>query len=122
MSFCYYDNLFADDVTDVYSPDSYGTPNDVYSVLLSKDVLSCTGCVDQQFYNRECLLNHTIDMQYFPHTWQSLLSFANSLADFTMLTTLEQNWNLTAIPNPDGDGPMWDTWMLPFSKLKVKHD
>lgn len=29
------------------------TPNDVYSVLLSKDVLSCTGCVDQQFYNRE---------------------------------------------------------------------
>ncbi len=59
-------------MTDVYSPDSYGTPNDVYSVLLSKDVLSCTGCVDQQFYNRECFLNHTIDMQYFPHTWQSL--------------------------------------------------
>jgi hypothetical protein len=61
-------------------------------------------------------------MQYFLHTWQSLLSFANSLADFTMLTTLEPNRNLTAIPNPDGDGPMWDTCMLPFSKLKVKHD
>ncbi|CEO60381.1 hypothetical protein PMG11_05010 [Penicillium brasilianum] len=80
------------DENDVYSPDSYGTPNEVYSVLLGKDVLSCTGCVDQQFYNH-----------------------------FTQLTTLEQNWNLTNIPNPDGNGAMWDSWMLPFSKLKAKH-
>jgi hypothetical protein len=43
------------------------------------------------------------------------------LTDFTQLTTLEQNWNLTKIPNPDGNGAMWDSWMLPFSKLKAKH-
>jgi hypothetical protein len=49
-------------------------------------------------------------------------SHANILTDFTQLTTVEQNWNLTAIPNPDGDGPMWDTWMLPFAKLKAKHN
>lgn len=40
--------------------------------------------------------------------------------DFTQLTTIEKNWNLTNIPNPDGDGPMWDSWMLPFSKLRAK--
>lgn len=45
---------------DVYSPDSYGTPNDVYSVLIGKDVLSCTGCVDEQFYNREYFLDHAM--------------------------------------------------------------
>jgi hypothetical protein len=39
-----------------------------------------------------------------------------------MLTTLEQNRNLTNIPNPNGDGAMWDCWMLPFSKLKAKHN
>lgn len=40
-------------MTDIYSPASYGTNNDVYSVLLGNDVVSCTGCVDEQFYNRQ---------------------------------------------------------------------
>jgi hypothetical protein len=56
---------------DVYSPESYGTPNDVYSALISKDVLSCTGCVDQQFYNREYSLNSA--MHYKPLAWLSFI-------------------------------------------------
>jgi hypothetical protein len=47
---------------DVYSPDSYGTPNDVYTVLLGKDILSCTGCVDEQFYNRQSFLDSVISL------------------------------------------------------------
>jgi hypothetical protein len=32
--------------------------------------------------------------------------------------TVEQNWNLSTIPNLDGDGSQWDSWMLPFGKLQ----
>jgi hypothetical protein len=104
---------------DIYSPESYGTNNDVYTVLLGKDTLSCTGCVDEQFYNRQYLLNSVcIRHLVLRHRF---LVYANLLTDFTQLTTVEQNWNLTNIPNPDGDGAMWDSWMLPFSKLKAKH-
>lgn len=35
-----------------------------------------------------------------------------------MLVTVEQNWNLPTIPNDDGDGAVWDSWMLPFQKLR----
>lgn len=44
--------LFAD----IFAPQFYGTPNDVYSVLLGNDTLKCYGCLDQQFYNRKCQL------------------------------------------------------------------
>ncbi|RHZ43796.1 uncharacterized protein CDV56_100476 [Aspergillus thermomutatus] len=81
------------DENDIYSPQFYGTDNDVYSVLLGNDSLACYNCIDQQFYNH-----------------------------FSQLTTLEQNWNLTNIPNPDGDGAMWDSWMLPFGKLQSKKE
>ncbi|KAI2794688.1 hypothetical protein POX_a01289 [Penicillium oxalicum] len=80
------------DENDIYSPDSYGTSNDVYTVLLGKDTLSCTGCVDKQFYNH-----------------------------FTQLTTIEQNWGLSHVPNTDGNGAMWDSWMVPFNTLKAKN-
>ncbi|KAF3389513.1 hypothetical protein F1880_003922 [Penicillium rolfsii] len=74
-------------------PESYNTPKYVQTNLTSNAVLSRTGCVDQQCYNH-----------------------------FTMLTTVEQHWNLTAMRNPDGDSPMWDTRMLPFSTLKAKRN
>lgn len=38
---------------DIYSPQYYGTPNDIYTVLLGNDTLKCYDCVDQQFYNRK---------------------------------------------------------------------
>lgn len=37
---------------DIYSPQFYGTDNNVYSVLLGNDSLACYNCIDQQFYNR----------------------------------------------------------------------
>lgn len=42
--------------------------------------------------------------------------------DFSQLTTIEQNWNLPNIPSLDGDGAMWDSWMLPFGKLQSKKE
>ena len=39
--------------TDIFEPQFYGTPNDVYSVLLGNGTLKCYDCLDQQFYNRK---------------------------------------------------------------------
>lgn len=38
---------------DIYDDTSYGTNNDTYTVLLGDDVVSCTGCVAEQFYKRQ---------------------------------------------------------------------
>lgn len=75
--------------------------------MLGKDVISCQGCVDKQFYNRQSPLKRNPSSTL--HTDHS--------QDFSQVTTIEKNWNLTNIPNPDGDGPQWDSWMLPFACL-----
>ncbi len=44
------------------------------------------------------------------------------LVDFSQIVTVEQNWNLSTIPNRDGGGAGWDSWMLPFGMLRRKND
>lgn len=38
---------------DIFSPENFGTPNHIYTVLLGNDTLKCYNCIDQQYYNRE---------------------------------------------------------------------
>jgi len=42
--------------------------------------------------------------------------------DFTQVVTLEKNWNLSVIPQPDGSGEGWDRWWLPFGMLRTAND
>lgn len=81
------------DENDIYAPQKYGTQNDVYSVLLGNDTLACYDCIDRSFYNH-----------------------------FSQLVTIEKNWNLPNIPQPDGHGAGWDSWMLPFGMLRTERD
>jgi len=52
----------ADRSQDIFSPQYYGTTNDVYAVLLGNDTLKCYDCLDQQFYNRR-----PCSKKYIPH-------------------------------------------------------
>ena len=36
--------------------------------------------------------------------------------------TLERNWNLSTIPQPDGSGEGWDMWWRPFGLLRAASD
>jgi hypothetical protein len=40
------------------------------------------------------------------------------LLDFSQVVTLEQNWNLGYIDQPDSSGEGWDQWWLPFGMLR----
>ncbi|KAJ9643675.1 uncharacterized protein PV06_09142 [Exophiala oligosperma] len=81
------------DENDIFSPENFGTPNHIYTVLLGNDTLKCYNCIDQQYYNH-----------------------------FSQVVTLEKNWNLTTIPQPDGSEEGWDKWFLPFGMLRTNNN
>ncbi|RJE23997.1 acid phosphatase [Aspergillus sclerotialis] len=81
------------DENDIFAEENWGTPNLIYTVLLGNDTLQCYNCQDQQFYNH-----------------------------FSQIVTLEKNWDLPYIPQPDGSGEGWDQWWLPFNMLRTKND
>ncbi|CAL5869252.1 uncharacterized protein PFLUO_LOCUS3480 [Penicillium psychrofluorescens] len=81
--------LITFDENDIYSPKYFGTDNNIYSVLLGNDTIQCYNCNDQQYYNH-----------------------------FSQVVTIEQNWGLDYIPQPDGSEEGWDQWWLPFGLLR----
>ncbi|KAJ5609815.1 hypothetical protein N7528_009081 [Penicillium herquei] len=83
--------LITFDENDIYSPKYFGTDNHIYSVLLGNDTLQCYNCNDQQYYNH-----------------------------FSQVVTIEQNWDLGHIAQPDGSSEGWDQWWLPFGLLRNK--
>lgn len=85
--------LITFDENDIYTRPNYGTPNSIYSVLLGNDTIKCYDCKDQQYYNH-----------------------------FSQVVTLERNWNLSVLPQPDGSGEGWDRWWLPFGMLRSSFD
>ncbi|KAJ6092480.1 hypothetical protein N7486_007769 [Penicillium sp. IBT 16267x] len=81
------------DENNIYINDNFGLPNSIYTVLLGNDTIKCYDCVDQQFHNH-----------------------------FSQVVTVERNWNLSTIPQPDGSGEGWDMWWRPFGMLRSAKD
>ncbi|KKK20303.1 hypothetical protein P175DRAFT_0502574 [Aspergillus ochraceoroseus IBT 24754] len=77
----------------IYLNPNFGQPNSIYTLVLGNDTVKCYDCVDQQYYNH-----------------------------FSQVVTLERNWNLTTLPQPDGSEEGWDQWMRPFGMLRSRHD
>lgn len=96
-------------MSDIYVNDNYGDPNSIYTLALGNDTIKCYDCVDMNYYNRKFA---TI---FLPRS-------RLGKKDFSQVVTLERNWNLSTIPQPDGSGEGWDQWWRPFGSLRGTHD